>query len=145
METVPITHNVFAARLLQYIITHHPERMADTSFIEERASAAARSFETASLAGMTVDEAMREADATLYRGLLFSPFLLVRDILETSVGYTEDDPELDDFALQMLQLVTPVVERYAPDDSFMGSTAYNALRNDMIQSINQYLISNGIQ
>lgn len=145
METTPLNHNVFTARLAQYIITHHPEKMEDTDFIVERAATAARSFETASMNGMTVDESMDEANRTLFEGLLFSPFRLVREVIVTEFDYTDDDDELDEFALQMLENVQPLIAPYGPDDNFQGSTAYPALYDEIKEYINQYLVRNGIQ
>lgn len=145
METTPLNHNIFVGRLAEFILTHHPNRMKDTEFIVERAATAARTFEKSSMDGMTVDEAMAEADRTLFQGLLFSPYHMVRDVLLVHFGYTEEDDELDEFTLQMLDTVHPVIAAHHPDDDFQGSNDYPVLFDEIKESINQYLVRNGIQ
>ena len=145
MKTIPINHSVFYARLTEYVMIHHPQRIKETDFITERAAAAARVFESSSIAGMSVEEAMAEADHTLFEGLLFSPFQLVREVVITEFDYTENDDELDEFTLQMLDNVQPLIAAHQPDDHFQGSTEYTELYNEIKESINQYLVRNGIQ
>lgn len=145
METIPLNHNVFTARLIEFMMSNHPDRMEDTPFILERAATAARTFESASMSGMTVDESMAEAEHTLFEGLHFSPYLMVQDVLLLHFGYTEDDDELDEFTLQMLEIVRPLISTHSPDDYFQSSDRYPVLFDQIKDSINQYLVRNGIQ
>lgn len=145
METTPLNHNVFTARLAQFIISHHPDRMTDTAFIVERAATAARTFESASISGMTIEQAMEEANRTLFQGLLFSPYLMVQEVVVNEFDYSEDDDELEEFTLQMLENVNPLIAAHRPDDGFEGSSDYSVLYGEIKDSINQYLVHNGIQ
>ena len=52
---------IFEARLTQYMIQNHPDKIEDVSFISERRRMAAHTFETSSVAGLSVDESMHEA------------------------------------------------------------------------------------
>lgn len=140
-----LTHNVFTARLIQFMMGNHPDRMEDTTFIAERAATAARTFESASMSGMTVDESMAEAERTLFQGLHFSPYLMVQDVLLQHFGYNGDEDELQEFSLQMLEVVRPLIMAHSPDDAFQGSDRYPVLFDQIKDSINQYLVRNGIQ
>lgn len=137
--------DMFVARLTEYIMDHHPHRTDDVSFIRQRADSAARAFEQASLAGESVAESMHQAETVLFSGLLFSPFVMVRDVCIAELGYNEDDDELDAFSLQMLDMLMPLVDSYGPGDDFQGSTRYVDLYKEMTDSINQYLLRNGLQ
>ena len=145
MVTIPLEHSVFAARLTEHIMTRHPEKMMDNAFITERAVQAAKAFENASFTGMSVEESMNEANRTLFQGLLFSPYMMVREVVLNELDYHEDDEELDEFTMQMLDMVTPVIQTHQPNDDFQGSQEYAVLYDEIKDTINQYLIRNGIQ
>ena len=136
---------IFEAQLTQYIIENHPDKIGDVSFISERGRMAAHTFETSSVAGMSVDESMREAERTLFHGLLFSPYLLVREVLSGEFDYTDDSPEIDEFALQMLDMTDALIKRYDIGDDFAGTAQETALYEQIKDSINQYLVKNGLQ
>ena len=145
METTVLKNNVMAGQLTQFMIENHPDRIMDVTFINERADRAARTFEKESLNGMSIDDAIYEANKVLYKDLLFSPFRLVRDVVTNELDYQEDDEEIDEFSLQMLDRVKPIIAKYEPDDRFEGSYEYSQLYEEIKESINQYLILNGIQ
>lgn len=136
---------IFEVRLTQYMIENHPDKIEDVNFIHERSRMAAHTFETCSVAGMSVDESMREAERTLFHELLFSPYQLMREVLTGSFDYTEESTELDEFALQMLDMNQSLIQRYNIGDDFAGSTQETALYDEIKDSINQYLIKNGLQ
>ena len=136
---------IFEARLTQYMIQNHPDKIEDVSFISERSRMAAHTFETSSVAGLSVDESMHEAETTLFHGLLFSPYHLVREVLTGDFDYSDESPELDEFALQMLDMVAPVLQRYDIGDDFAGSPQEMVLYDEIKESINQYLVKNGLQ
>lgn len=138
-------NNLFVGTLTHYIMSHHPDRMEDMDFINERAEQAAKDFEVASRSSLTVDEAMEVAYKTLFRGLVFSPFLTVKEVVLDLMDYTEEDEELDEFVLQMLELTRPAFEKWDLDDKFQGTPEYLELCDEIKLIINQYLITNGIQ
>jgi len=45
----------------------------------------------------------------------------------------------------MLDMLMPLVDSYSPGDDFQGSTRYVDLYKEMTDSINQYLLRNGLQ
>lgn len=137
--------NAFTARLTSYIMDFHPDRIDDTQFINRRGQMAAETFHQCSLAGMNVDECMHEAEKTLYAGLLFSPYLMLEEIVYDHFFYTDDEEETGEFIMQMLDMVKPLIDSYKPDDNFKGSYQYTSLYGQIIQKINDYLSSNGLQ
>ena len=137
--------NAFTARLTSYMIDFHPDRIDEVDFIDQRGQMAADVFHQCSVRGMTVDESMHEAEKTLYAGLHFSPYLMLEEIVYNHFRYTDDEDELGEFTMQMLDMVKPLINDYAPGDDFKGTYEYTALYGQIIQNINDYLTSNGLQ
>ena len=75
--------NAYTIKLTDYIIHNHPDRIMDKEFIHERGLAATATFAQCSRSGMDFEEASRNADTVLYRGLLFSPYRMIDDIVDT--------------------------------------------------------------
>ena len=98
-------NNLFVGTLTHYIMSHHPDRIEDMDFINERAEQAAKDFEVASRNSLTVDEAMEVAYKTLFRGQVFSPFLTVKEVVLDLMDYTEEDEELDELYIRMKEAI----------------------------------------
>lgn len=137
--------NTFSLRLTGFLMDSHPDRIEDTGFIRERGQQAARTFERCSRQGMTVDEAMQQANEVLYRGLHFSPYLMMTDILAEQFGRDQEDEETAAFALRLLDDTHEIITAYAPDDAFEGSTRYPELYLELTGFIHEYLNDHGIQ
>lgn len=136
--------NVFAAKLTDYIIDRHPQRIDDTEFINARGLYAAEVFEQCSRAGMNVGESLYEAERSLFQGLHFSPFLTIVDILTEEFDYDERDDELYAFAIQMLAWTDKVFKKYKTGDDFEGTYEYVSLCSELTESINRYINDNGL-
>lgn len=145
MNTESSRFNAFSARLTGYMAENHPDRIDDVEFINRRGEAAASIFRECSVEGLSVDECMSRAMQTLYKGLLFSPYLMVRDIVENHFIYTEDEEEMGEFTMQMLDMVRPLIDSYQPGDDFGGSYDRQVLEAHIIQCITDYLSDNGLQ
>lgn len=148
MRQIPF--NAFTVQLMKYIIDNHPDRVDEQEFINQRGEVAANKFAECSRQGMTVDEAMHQANATLYRGLVFSPYHFVRNIILDELdnsAYTEEDTER--FVMQMLQMTTPTIkawmEREEDPDAFQGSASYPLAYNQIKNLITSYIVNNGLQ
>ena len=64
----------FKSALLFYLRESHPHMADDKGFIRERADSAAEAYEHAIRDGLSVRQALEQADAVLYQDLRFSRF-----------------------------------------------------------------------
>ena len=63
----------FKSALLFYLRESHPHMADDKAFIRERADSAAEAYEHAIRDGLSVRQALEQADAVLYQDLRFFP------------------------------------------------------------------------
>ena len=141
--------NAFTLRLTDYIIQNHPDRITEKDFIETRAEEALQTFSECSRMGMRYEECKFESDKVLYRGLNFSPYKMVEEIMDTHF------PEIDilsihrpSLIMQILVHVKPVLARYVNeenDDTFQGSESYPKAQKVVKRIINQYIYNHGLQ
>ena len=71
--------------LLDYLRTNKFEQASDAAFIRERADHAAKTYEKARLEGYPADGAQELAMDTLLRGLRYSRYAILREVVETSL------------------------------------------------------------
>ena len=69
--------------LLDYLRTNKFEQATDTAFIRERADRAAETSEKARLEGYPADGAQEQAMDTLLRGLRYSRYAILREVVES--------------------------------------------------------------
>ena len=81
-KTVPAELSYYGLYLLDYLRKYHPDKVSDTYLIAEREEAAATTFEKERSAGSTVEYAHEEAMRVLLHGLHFSPYALLREVVE---------------------------------------------------------------
>ena len=70
---------------------------------------------------------------------------MVKELLMDENIIHEEDDEASEFVMQMLDLVKPLIDKYEPDDEFMQTLQYQELYAEIKDSINQYLVKNGLQ
>ena len=71
--------------LLDYLRTNRFEQASDDAFIRERADRAAETYERARLEGYPSEGAQELAMDTLLRGLRYSKYAILREVVETSL------------------------------------------------------------
>ena len=71
----------FKSALLFYLRESHPHMADDKGFIRERADSAAEAYEHAIRDGLSVRQALEQADAVLYQDLRFSRFDTVFEVV----------------------------------------------------------------
>ena len=77
--------------LLDYLRTNKFEQADDTAFIRERADRAAETYERARLEGYPADGAQELAMDTLLRGLHYSRYAILREVVENE--FADEVPE----------------------------------------------------
>ncbi len=121
--------------LLNYLKENHPDRADDTDFINGRADQAAEVYEQSRLVGNTPDGAQELAMAALVKGLHFSPYNTIIEVLwnefenEIEPGYA---PAL---ALELLPIFQQAFARYPLSDDFAQSPAYDLLYTELTGAI----------
>ena len=83
----------YGLSLLPYLRESHPDLADDADFIRTRAQAAAETYSRIIRSGGSRIEAAEEADAVLYRGLHFSLYSTLANVIRSE--FAEDIPEED--------------------------------------------------
>ena len=121
--------------LLKYLKENHPDKATDADFIAGRSDHAADVYEQSRLSGYTPEGAQELAMAALVKGLHFSPYNTIVEVLwnefEDGIapGYA---PAL---ALQLLPVLTPVFARYPLSDDFAYTAEYDRLYTELTGAI----------
>ena len=115
----------------------------DKGFIRERADSAAEAYEHAIRDGLSVRQALEQADAVLYQDLRFSRFDTVFEVV--SEWFPEVRPERrTDFCLKVLSPAKAVFGKYSIDDRFESSPACHTLTVELTGFIQSYIERYGI-
>lgn len=132
----------YGLSLLSYLRDSHPDKAGDQAFIVQRADRAAEVYSEAIRSGLTHIEAEEQASAELYRGLHFSAYNILVNILwdEFPVEIPEDDARK--VALQVLPHATGVLAKYTLTDDFADTPAYDLLYTELVGTI-QILLEDG--
>ena len=125
----------YGLSLLSYLRDSHPNIASDDAFIRNRADSAAEAYSIAVKSGLTHTEAEEAASALLYRGLHFSPYNTLVNILWDE--FADDIPEEDAraVALLMLPLCHDVLAKYPLTDDFASSPQYEALYTELTGTV----------
>ena len=133
----------FKSALLFYLRESHPHMAGDKAFIRERADSAAEAYEHAIRDGLSVRQALEQADAVLYQDLRFSKFDTVFEVV--SEWFPEIRPgRRTDFCLKILLLTEAVFSKYPIDDRFETSPSYRTLTIELTGFIQSYIEEYGI-
>jgi len=132
----------YSLSLLSYLKDSHPERVADAAFIADRSDRAAEVYSDTIKAGLTHIEAEEAASAELYRGLHFSPYNTILNILwdEFSTEILEDRARA--VALEALPLCANVLAKYDLTDDFADNPQHDLLYTELTGTI-QTLLEDG--
>ena len=132
----------YGLSLLSYLHDSHPDKTGDKAFITKRSDLAAGVYSEAIQSGLTHIEAEELANAELYRGLHFSAYNTLVNILwdEFSVEIPEDTARK--VALQVLPLCGNVLAKYTLTDDFADTPAYDLLYTELVGTI-QILLEDG--
>ncbi len=121
--------------LLDYLRTNKFEQADDTAFIRERADRAAETYERARLEGYPADGAQELAMDTLLRGLHYSRYAILREVVENEFADEVPEEKREAFVLKLLPLVGNVFSVYdLSDDNFALSSDYDLLYTELTGS-----------
>lgn len=80
------TLSYYRLRLEVYLKDYHPQLLGDETFIRERSEAAAKTYEEAFLQDNPIGIAESMAMEVLLRGLHFSPYQFIEQIIDNEIG-----------------------------------------------------------
>lgn len=130
--------------LLKYLKENHPEKAADTDFIESRADHAADVYEQSRLEGYTPEGAQELAMAALTKGLHFSKYNTIIEVLWNEFGDEVEPGNALAFALTLQPELEEVFARYPLTDNFAYTSEYDLLYTELTGAVTTYLEEHGI-
>lgn len=125
----------YGLSLLSYLSDSHPDKAGDKAFIAGRADRAAEIYSQAIRSGLTHIEAEEQANAELYRGLHFSLYNTLVNILWDEFPTEIPEDNARKVALQVLPLCGNVLAKYTLTDDFAGTPAYDLLYTELTGTI----------
>ena len=131
--------------LLDYLRTNKFEQADDTAFIRERADRAAETYEKARLEGYPADGAQEQAMDTLLRGLRYSRYAMLREVVENEFADEVPEEKREAFIHKLLPLVGNVFSVYdLSDDNFALSPDYDLLYTELTGATVLYIGEYGV-
>ena len=130
--------------LLKYLRENHPDKASDTDFIESRADHAAEVYEQSRLEGYTPEGAQELAMAALTKGLHFSKYNTVIEVLWNEFGDEVEPGNAPAFALTLQPALEEVFARYPLTDNFAYTSDYDLLYPELPGAVATYLDKHGI-
>lgn len=135
----------YGLSLLSYLKDCHPDRAEDTDFITGRADRAAEVYSDTIKAGHTHIEAEEAASAELYRGLHFSPYNILVNILWDEFSGEIPEDRARAIAVEILSKCGNVLAKYSIEDDFADTPEYDQLYTELTGTIQILLEDGGIQ
>ncbi len=131
--------------LLDYLRTNKFEQASDAAFIRERADRAAETYEKARLEGYPADGAQELAMDTLLRGLRYSRYAMLREVVENEFADEVPEEKCEAFIQKLLPLVGNVFSVYdLSDDNFALSSDYDLLYTELTGATALYIGEYGV-
>lgn len=135
----------YSLYLLRYLTGNRFSEADNPAFIEERANQASDTYEQARLEGYPADGAQELAMSVLLRGLHYSKYDLLMEVLSNEFSDEIPESEAPAFAEQLLQPVDNVFSIYdLSDDSFAMSPEYDALYTELTGAVVLYIEEHGV-
>ena len=130
--------------LLKYLKENHPDKAADTDFIESRADHAADVYEQSRLEGYTPEGTQELAMAALTEGLHFSKYNTIIEVLWNEFADEVEPGNALAFALTLQLEMEEVFARYPLTDNFAYTSEYDLLYTELTGAVATYLEEHGV-
>ena len=139
-KTVPAELSYYGLYLLDYLRKYHPDKVSDADLIAEREEAATATFEKERRTGGTVEHAHEEAMRVLLQGLHFSPYALLREVVENEFADKVAESGREAFCRKLYPYLTNLFADYdTSDDTFALSPAHDLLYTELVGTVMLYL------
>jgi hypothetical protein len=131
----------FRLSLTAFLRESHPERLKDNRFIIACTDAATETYEQAIRSGDTPMRAIEQANAVLFRGLHFSKYDTLKNILWNEFPDEVPEDEAGELAIKLLPKCESVFAGYPLSDGFAYEPEYELLYTELTGTIALYLES----
>jgi hypothetical protein len=131
----------FRLSLTAFLRESHPERLKDNRFIIACTDAATEAYEQAIRSGDTPMRAIEQANTVLFRGLHFSRYDTLKNILWNEFPDEVPENEAGELAIKLLPECEPVFAGYPLSDGFAFEPEYELLYTELTGTIALYLES----
>ena len=139
-KTLPAELSYYGLYLLDYLRKYHPDKVSDTDLITEREETATAAFEKERLAGGSVEHAHEEAMRVLLRGLHFSPYALLAEVVEREFADEVPESGREAFCRDLYPHLKNLFAGYdTSDDTFAMSPAHDLLYTELVGTVVLYL------
>ena len=131
--------------LLDYLRTNKFEQASDDAFIRERADRAAETYERSRLEGYPPEGAQELAMDTLLRGLRYSKYAILREVVENEFAGEVPEKKREAFIRKLLPPVGNVFSVYdLSDDNFALSPDHDLLYTELTGATVLYIEEYGV-
>lgn len=128
----------FRLRLLAFLGESHPDKLSNRQLISQRSELATLAYCDAIQNGQTHVEAEQVALAELLRGLLFSKYDMLFEVLSEEFSNTVNEEKTSQYALELLPLCETVFAGYSLGDGFADTAEYRNLYSELTGKIEAY-------
>ena len=140
----PAEMSYFRLNLLSYLRDSHPDKANDLSFIAGRGDMAAEAYSEAIKSGLDHIQAAEIANETLFKGLYFSPYNVIVEILWNEFPDEVSPGEAQTKAKDLLPECQAVFAKYSLNDDYAETTEYQSLYTELVGTV-LILLENELQ
>lgn len=145
-NTDPAELSYYGLYLLDYLRNYHPDKTSDAEFTAMREDAATATFERLRAEGETVEYAHEEAMRVLLQGLHFSPYALLREVVENEFAGEVAEKDREAFCRTLYPALKALFAGYdTSDDTFALSSGHDLLYTELTGAVVLYLEAYGVQ
>lgn len=134
----------FRLNLLSYLRDAHPDKANDLSFIAGRGDMAAETYSEAIKSGLDYIQAAEIANEALFKGLHFSPYNIIVEILWNEFFDEVSPSEARAKAKELLPECQVVFAKYDLNDNYAATDEYQSLYTELVGTI-LILLENELQ
>ena len=131
----PAEMSYFRLNLLSYLRDSHPDKANDLSFIAGRGDMAAEAYSEAIKSGLDHIQAAEIANETLFKGLHFSPYNVIVEILWNEFSDEVSPGEAQTKAKDLLPECQAVFAKYSLNDDYAETTEYQSLYTELVGTV----------
>lgn len=133
LDAVEMSH--FRLNLLSYLRDAHPDKANDLSFIAGRGDMVAEAYSEAIKSGLDHIQAAEIANETLFKGLHFSHYNVIVEILWNKF-FDEIPPGLaQEKAKELMPECEAIFTKYNLTDDYAETTEYQSLYTELVSTI----------
>ena len=140
----PAEMSYFRLNLLSFLRDTHPDKANDLSFIAGRGDMAAEAYSEAIKSGLDHIQAAEIANETLFKGLHFSPYNIIVEILWNEFFDEVPPGEAQEKARELMPECQAVFAKYNLNDDYAETTEYQSLYTELVGTI-LILLENELQ